>query len=192
MVVVRLKGGRRHAGTECASPASDAKYRSLLAKLRILHARQSSVKIDLAALLFTTGVALFLGCGAKLERVTVPATVDVKACDMIGDPQRYLGVRVRIRARFSSDCYHGSSLSDFHCRYQGISAYADSKMSAIKQDTLLSYVCPPPPTSHAEVSAKFTGMVRPANQLLWPYQKFGFAITDVEDMKVLNSSLVAQ
>jgi len=166
--------------------------RTCLAKLRILHARQSSVKIDLAALLFTTGVVLFLGCGAKLERITVPAAVDVKACDMIGDPHRYLGVRVRIRARLSSDCHHGSSLSDFHCRYSGISAYSDSKMSAMKQSTLWSYVCPLPPISYADVSAKFTGVVRRGNQQLWPYPEFVFAITDIEDMKVLNSSLVAQ
>jgi hypothetical protein len=139
----------------------------------------------------SAALLLFLAC-AKAQDKIVPVAVHVRICDVIGAPSRFEGKLITFRGRFSSDCHHGSTLSDFACRYRGMAAYTDSTMAPAKREALEDAVCPPGPRNrYSDATAIFTGTVRRvdrSNQLLLNRWDFELAITDVEDMRVVKPS----
>lgn len=139
----------------------------------------------------SAALLLFLAC-AKPQDTIEPVGVHVRICDVIGAPSRFEGKLIAFRGRFSSDCHHGSTLSDFACRYRGIAAYTDSTMVPAKREALDDAVCAPDPRNwYSDATGIFTGTVRrvdTSNQLLLNRSDFELAITDVEDMRVVKPS----
>jgi len=132
--------------------------------------------------------SLIVACGAR-EPPAVPKPKRVTICDVIAEPQKFEVKVVRVRARLSSDCHHGSYLHDFECQYRGIGAYSDPAMDPKMSKQLWDSVCPPSPKLDADVIGVFTGVVRKGSELLVPRHEYDFVITNVSGMRVVDSAV---
>ena len=140
-------------------------------------------------LLVSTLFAVLIDCGA---RVPAGNAASVRLCDVVESPSKFVGRRITFRGQFWSDCHHGSVLTDFSCRYRGIAARADDRLTKSKQDTLYETVCPPNPQDwyRFAVAASFTGVVlhndtKKSPLLFQP--EFEVVITDLDGVKAVKS-----
>ena len=141
----------------------------------------------------TALLVLALSC-SKHSASTRGMPPAVNICDVVAAPSKFAGQTISFRGRFSSDCYHGSSLNDFFCRFQGISAYTDQSMKKVKRDLLNNGMCAPYPRTpySSDATALFTGVVihvdRTKSPLLFQ-PEFELAITDFSDMRIVKKRL---
>jgi len=130
------------------------------------------------------------------ERSPTPnptASNHIELCDVVASPEKFEKGKISFRGRFSSDCHHGSTLSNFSCRYRGIGAFTDASMDPSKAAALNSAVCPPNVRDWyaSDATAVFTGIVRRVDKsspFLLYRGDFELAITDFEDLRVVRSS----